>query len=228
MAYSLDFRCKVLSVRTKEKLTIAEVATRFDVGVASVVRWIKDVHIHPLDPTKLKLKPGSLESTFDAQDIGFGLDGLLLLTLGKKGGMFGGGDKKKPEVRDAAAAHLAAGNPLSELKVAAQRLFGPDTIKQIQVVQPVVYAHESMFAGIPVFGNNRIAVRLPKPADSNDLLFASFCLSEFREFAKIGRAVPRPVRSVFAFQIIPPMTLVLNLSLMAPSISLVICSSSVT
>jgi hypothetical protein len=147
-------------------------------------RWMKDVRIHPLDPTKLKLKPGSLESTFDTQDLGFGLDGLLLLTLSKKGGLFGGGDKKKPEVRDAAVAHLAAGKPLTELQVAAQRLFGPDTIKQIQVVQPVVYAHESMFAGIPVFGSHRIAVRLPKPAEGNELLFASFWLSEFREFAK--------------------------------------------
>ena len=147
-------------------------------------RWMKDVHIHSLDPTKLKLKPGSLESTFETQDLGFGLDGLLLLGLSKKGGLFGGGDKKKPEARDAAVAHLAAGKPLTELQVAAQRLFGPDAIKQIQVVQPVVYAHESMFAGIPVFGNNRIAVRLPKPADGIELLFASFCLSEFREFAK--------------------------------------------
>lgn len=147
-------------------------------------RWMKDAHIHPLDPTKLKLKPGSLENTFETQDLAFGLDGLLLLTLSKKGGLFGGGDKKKPEARDAAVAHLAAGKPLSELQVASQRLFGPDTIKQIQVVQPVIYAHESMFAGIPVFGNHRIAVRLPKPPEGNELLFASFWLSEFREFAK--------------------------------------------
>lgn len=147
-------------------------------------RWMKDVHIHPLDPTKLKLKPGSLESTFETQDLAFGLDGLLMLTLSKKGGLFGGADKKKPEARDAAVAHLAAGKPLSELQVASQRLFGPDTIKQIQVVQPVIYAHESMFAGIPVFGNHRIAVRLPKPSEGNELLFVSFWLSEFREFAK--------------------------------------------
>ncbi len=147
-------------------------------------RWLRDVHIHSLDPTKLKLKPGSLESAFETQDLGFGLDGLLQLSLSKKRGLFGGADKKKPEVRDAAVAHLAAGKPLSELQVAAQRLFGPDTIKQIQVVQPVIYAHESMFAGIPVFGANRIAVRLPKPPEGNELLFASFWLSEFREFAK--------------------------------------------
>lgn len=41
MTYSIDFRRKVLSVRERECLTIAEVAARFDVGVASVVRWLK-------------------------------------------------------------------------------------------------------------------------------------------------------------------------------------------
>ena len=47
MAYSLDFRRKVLSVREKQGLTIAEVASRFDVGVTSVVRWIKRVQRKP-------------------------------------------------------------------------------------------------------------------------------------------------------------------------------------
>ena len=41
MTYSLDFRRKVLSVRKKEGLTIAEVACRFSVGIASVTRWLK-------------------------------------------------------------------------------------------------------------------------------------------------------------------------------------------
>lgn len=191
-------RCKAAFIvpqpRAEEKL-VESAATDVTAAVVSsepasalvagkFTRWLKDLHIHSLDPTKLKLKPGSLESTFETQDMGFGLDGLLLLNLAKKGGLFGGGDKKKPEAREAAVAHLAEGKPLSELQVAAQRLFGPDLIKQIQVVQPVIYAHESMFAGIPVFGNNRIAVRLPKPAEGIDLLFASFWLSEFREFAK--------------------------------------------
>ncbi len=41
MAYSSDFRRKVLSVREKEGLTIAQVAERFCVGTASVTRWLK-------------------------------------------------------------------------------------------------------------------------------------------------------------------------------------------
>lgn len=55
MAYSLDFRRKVLSVREKEGLTIAEVAVRFDVGVASVVRWIKNVDRKPQGFRKRKI-----------------------------------------------------------------------------------------------------------------------------------------------------------------------------
>jgi len=47
MAYSLDFRRKVLSVRKKEGLTIAETAARFAVGSASMVRWIKRVERKP-------------------------------------------------------------------------------------------------------------------------------------------------------------------------------------
>ncbi len=147
-------------------------------------RWLNDIHVHPLDPTTLKLKPGSLEAAFTAMDVAFGVDGLLMITLGGKKGMFGGKGKKPEEIRAETVAHLAAGKPLTELLVTAQRLFAADTVKQIQVVQPAQYAHESMFAGIPVFGQHRVAVRLPKPADSNDLMFASFAISEFREFAK--------------------------------------------
>ncbi len=54
MTYSSDFRRKVLSVREREGLTIAEVASRFCVGVASVVRWLK----HP-DPKSTRNKPAT-------------------------------------------------------------------------------------------------------------------------------------------------------------------------
>ena len=39
MAYPKAFRQKVLEVREKEKLSIREVAERFCIAVASVVRW---------------------------------------------------------------------------------------------------------------------------------------------------------------------------------------------
>jgi transposase len=54
MTYSIDFRSKVLAVREKEDLTIAEVAERFCVGVATVVRWLKR-----LEPQRTRYKPAS-------------------------------------------------------------------------------------------------------------------------------------------------------------------------
>lgn len=43
MTYSLDFRSKVLKIRKTEDLSMAEVAKRFGVGLASVMRWSKNL-----------------------------------------------------------------------------------------------------------------------------------------------------------------------------------------
>ena len=47
MAYSLDFRRKVLEVRDRDRLSIAQVAERFAVGKASVMRWLKRIERKP-------------------------------------------------------------------------------------------------------------------------------------------------------------------------------------
>ena len=54
MTYSLDFRRHVLSVREKEKLTIAEASARFSVGIASVTRWLSR-----LEPMRGRNKPAT-------------------------------------------------------------------------------------------------------------------------------------------------------------------------
>jgi transposase len=54
MTYSLDFRRKVLSVREEEGLTIPEVADRFCVGVATIVRWLQR-----LEPCMRRNKPAT-------------------------------------------------------------------------------------------------------------------------------------------------------------------------
>jgi transposase len=43
MTYSIDFRKQVLKIRRDEKLSIAKVAKRFGVGVATVMRWTKKI-----------------------------------------------------------------------------------------------------------------------------------------------------------------------------------------
>ena len=54
MTHSLDFRRKVLFLREKEGLTIAEVAKRFCVGVATIVRWLQR-----LEPQRTRYKPAT-------------------------------------------------------------------------------------------------------------------------------------------------------------------------
>ncbi|AKH37251.1 MULTISPECIES: IS630 family transposase [Nitrosomonas] len=65
MTYPILFRHKVLSVREKENLSIAQVAKRFGVGVASVMRWIKTP-----DPKTTRNKPATrINMEMLAQDI---------------------------------------------------------------------------------------------------------------------------------------------------------------
>jgi transposase len=54
MTYSLDFRRKVLAVKKKEALSFAKAAKRFDVGLASVVRWSTNIV-----PKKSRNKPAT-------------------------------------------------------------------------------------------------------------------------------------------------------------------------
>jgi transposase-like protein len=65
MTYSLDFRRKALSVREQEGLTIAEVAARLGVGIASVVLWLKKV-----EPQRTRNKPATkIDMGALAQDV---------------------------------------------------------------------------------------------------------------------------------------------------------------
>jgi hypothetical protein len=75
--------------------------------------------------------------------------------------------------------------PVDDLPVAAKQLFDVSALQKLAIDQPVIYEHESMFVGIPVFGVGRIAVRFPKTEQNEMPRFASFELSRFREFSKI-------------------------------------------
>lgn len=59
MTYSLDFRRKVFAVKEKENLTLSEVAKRFDIGLASVVRWSANIapkNTRNKPPTKINME----------------------------------------------------------------------------------------------------------------------------------------------------------------------------
>ncbi|MFO3132329.1 IS630 transposase-related protein, partial [Legionella pneumophila serogroup 1] len=54
MTYSLDFRKKVLKIRSEERLSIEQVAIRFGVGKASVMRWLVE-----LEPKQKRNNPAT-------------------------------------------------------------------------------------------------------------------------------------------------------------------------
>jgi len=54
MTYTLDFRRKVLSVREDEGLTISELSARFNIGEATVCRWMNRI-----EPQQTRNKPAT-------------------------------------------------------------------------------------------------------------------------------------------------------------------------
>jgi hypothetical protein len=157
-----------------------------EISAGEYTRWMLDTHFHAVDLTKLKLKPGSLLKDFQDADIAFAPDGMLVVLLAKKGGLLGGGgEKKKLATRDAVVLHLSEGKARQDLPSGAKYFFPAAEVMQLRIVQPIPSAEQSMFAGVPVFGEGRIALRLPKVDESPNPQFLSFTLSEFRRFAKI-------------------------------------------
>ena len=149
------------------------------------VDWLDDVHLHQVDPGALKLKAGSLAAKFDAVDVGFSAETLVLVKLVKSGGLFGGGAAKKiPAVRENVRIHLEDVQTTDGLPAAEFVSLAAETCGELRIVQPAPYAHESMFAGIDVFGTGRIGIRLPEDPESKTIDFLSFNLSEFRRVSR--------------------------------------------
>ena len=148
------------------------------------VEWFDDVRMHQVDPGSLKLKVDSLAAKFETVDLGFSVDNLLLVKLAKGGGLFGGAAAKKlPEIREQVREHLEDVRSTDGLPASEFVVLPGEVCETLRVVQPAPYAHESMFAGIDVFGVGRIAVRLPDDSESKTIDFLSFSLSEFRRLS---------------------------------------------
>jgi len=146
-------------------------------------RWLQAVHLHAVPPEKLVLKPDSLVKLFTEVDLGFGPEGMVVLTLAKKaGGLFGGGDKKDP--REAVLQHLKEGKPAAEIPAADKQFYTAEQLQQMRVVQPVASRAQSMFAGVPVFGAGRIAVQMPIVSDTDPPKYLSFGITEFRKLVE--------------------------------------------
>ncbi len=155
------------------------------------VNWINDVWLHVFAPTSLVLKPGSLVDKHTESDLAFTESGLQFVAFGavdkkKKGASFGSTDKKtdRPANRKLLRDQILSTGVFQNLKDAELRSIEAAKISELRVVQPVTKAHESMFAGVPVFGEGRIAIFLPLTVDGGQQAFCSCTLSEYRIVAE--------------------------------------------
>ncbi|MEZ6122201.1 MAG: TIGR03067 domain-containing protein [Planctomycetaceae bacterium] len=162
------------------------------VGPQMTLTWLQDVQLHRVAPTEVVLKPGSLEKGAETVDAGFHESGLFLVKYAPpaKKGLFGKADGP-PEIdeqRRLIREHIAKTGSVSDLPFGELLSIEASGVSGIRLMQPVAEAHASMFAGVPVFGEGRIAVYLPLNLDDNRQGFLSFPISRFRKFAETAQS----------------------------------------
>ena len=143
-------------------------------------KWLTDIRLHTVDPQKLRIKPDSLLNECTAVDLGFSEEDVILATL--LAGKYAANAKKALPVRQAMIDHFLKQGTFDQLVAPAKKLLKKEALAQVAIAQPTPAGTESLFADIPVFGTNRIAVKIPKTPDSPHSQYLSFSLSEFRAF----------------------------------------------
>ena len=150
--------------------------------------WMIDVDYVTVDPGNLRLKAGSVAGNAAPVDVILSQDGVAICTLvgktkaglfGSKGNADGGADEKRKSIKT----FLAGGGSISGAPSEKTVFVPADKISELLVAQPVKHAHESMFAGVPVFGEGRIAIRVPAAGKGTEQEFLSMGLTDFRFFA---------------------------------------------
>lgn len=144
---------------------------------AQLLRHFPGMHLHLVEPTKLKIKPNSLAKAFEEVEICLGKDGLAMVSIAKKG-MRG---PKPEQLRKELIEHLENDLKLKNVPGELKHLFDVEELQQMATVHPTAYSHESIFGGVNVFGPGLIAVRLPG-REAGKLEFLAMTLSVFRRF----------------------------------------------
>ncbi|MDG2128473.1 MAG: hypothetical protein P8K08_10815 [Fuerstiella sp.] len=153
------------------------------------VGWIEDLQLHVITPTDVVLKPGSLEKTVENVDGGFHESGLHLVKYAApaKKSMFGKAangppalEQQRLQIRE----HIQKTGAIADLPFGELQTITAEQTNRIRLIQPVSEAHESMFAGVPVFGDGRIAVYVPLELPENRQAFISMPLSVHRRFSE--------------------------------------------
>lgn len=155
------------------------------------ITWVNDVWFHVLTPTSVVLKPGSASAQHTEADIAITDSGLHVIAFEsgdkKKKSLlsFGSSDKKQDrtahrrQVRD----EIAAKGSLTGLTGCDVRSISSEDVRSLKLVQPIVKVQESMFAGVPIFGEGRIAVFLPIAREQGQQAYCSFTITAWRTLA---------------------------------------------
>lgn len=164
----------------------AEKKTEKSAAVASIdVTWIEGVRFVRLAPQSIVLKPGSVADKFIEADLAI-TDSQIVVVA------FSGGDKKKrgllgkapkvdrAEQRRQLRGQISKTGNFTGLADVEVHTISASHIPEIRLVQPILKASESMFAGVPVFGDGRLAVFLPITLDSGEQAYCSQTLTAFR------------------------------------------------
>lgn len=149
--------------------------------------WMENVRLHTIDPLKLRIKADSLLNECESVELGFSEDDLLIALL--IAGKFGANIKKLPAARQAMLEHFQKQGTVDKLTIPAKKVYDKELLPQFVLAQPALPNTESLFHDIPVFGTNRIAVRVPKLSGEQQPKYLSFCLSEFRKFVNLLKTI---------------------------------------
>ncbi len=149
------------------------------------VTWIEGVRFFRLAPTSIVLKPGSVADKFVDADLAVTDSQIVVIA-------FSGGDKKKrgllgkapkvdrAEQRKLLREQISKTGTFTGLTDVEVHTISAQHIAEIRLVQPILKASESMFAGVPVFGDGRLAVFLPITLENAEQAYCSQSLSGFR------------------------------------------------
>lgn len=153
-----------------------------------LIDWIEDIHMHQIVPTEIALKPGSLKDSFEAADLAFHKDGLHFIRMGtgatKKKSLFSRKvEEDFSQQRTENRQQILEAGDFSAVPHGETHSIPVENLTAIRLVQPIRQAHESMFAGVSVFGEGRIAIYLPLRLPDDKQAFCSMPLSVWRQFA---------------------------------------------
>lgn len=154
------------------------------------VKWIENVRFFRIAPTSIVLKPGSVADKFVDADLAVTDSQIAVIAFTgadkKKRGLLGKAPKvDRAEQRKQIREQIVAVSDFSKLTDVEVHLISAEQVPEIRLVQPILKAHESMFAGVPVFGDGRIAIFLPIASDGGLQAYCSQSLTTLRALQEV-------------------------------------------